>query len=126
MVHGRNPVLSIHKLMKVATPYQGETPLVKSTEQSRVTLSIATKMLWRMRKTQKRAYEGIKIVHQFKVGDHILLKKHIQEKLDLKWEPNNRIIRLPTAWNAVTEHRVSGRTRRCNVGDLQKKHRHED
>ena len=46
--------------------------------------------------------------------------------MDLKWEPNYRIIRLPTAWTAVTEHTVSGRTRRCNVGDLQKKHPHED
>ena len=27
---------------------------------------------------------------------------------------------------AVIEHMVSGRTRRCNVGDLQKKHPHED
>ena len=60
------------------------------------------------------------------MGDLVLLKKHAQEKLDLKWEPNYRIIRLPTAWTAVIEHTVSGRTRGCNVGDLQKKHPHED
>ena len=83
-------------------------------------------MLERMRKNQKRTYEGRKTIHQFKVGDLVLLKKHAQEKLDLKWEPNYRIIRLPTAWTAVTEHTVSGRTRRCNVGDLQKKHPHKD
>ena len=41
-------------------------------------------------------------------------------------KPNYRIIRLPTAWTAVIEHTVSVRTRRCNVGDLQKKHPHED
>ena len=58
------------------------------------------------------------------MGDLVLLKKHAQEKLDLKWEPNYGIIRFPTAWTA--EHTVSGRTRRCNVGDLQKKHPHED
>ena len=83
-------------------------------------------MLERMRKNQKRAYEGRKTIHQFKLGDLVLLKKHAQEKLDLKWEPNYRIIRLPTAWTAVIEHMVRGRTRRCNVGDLQKKHPHED
>ena len=60
------------------------------------------------------------------MGDLVLLKKHAQEKLDLKWEPNYRIIRLPTAWTAVIEHTVSGRIRRCNFGDLQRKHPHED
>ena len=45
--------------------------------------------------------------------------------MDLKWEPNYIIIRLPTVWTAVIEDRVSGRTRRCNVADLQKKHPHE-
>ena len=78
-----------------------------------------------MRKNQERAYEGRKTIHQFKVGDFVL-NKNAQEKLDLKWEPNYRIIRLPTAWTAVIDHTVSGRTRRCNVGDLQKKHPHED
>ena len=125
LVHGRDPVLPIHKLIKVTTPYQGESFLSKSIEQSRVTLSIAAKMLERLRKNQKRAYEGRKTIHQFKVGDLVLLKKHVQEKLDLKWEPNYRIIRLPTAWTAVIEHTMSGRTGMCNVGDLQKKHPHE-
>ena len=58
LVHGRDPVLPIHKLIKVATPYWGESSLGGSIEQSRVTLSIAAKMLERMRKTQKRTYEG--------------------------------------------------------------------
>ena len=126
MVHGRGPVLPIHKLIKVTTPHQDESSLGKGIEQSRVTLSIAAKMLGRMRKNQKRAYEGRKTIHQFKVGDPVLLKTHAQEKLDLNWEPNYRIIRLPTVWTAVIEHTVSGRTRKCNVGDLQKKHPHED
>ena len=126
LVHGRDPVPPIHKLIKVTTPYQGDSSLAKSIEQSRVTLSIAAKMLERMRKNQKRTYEGRKTIHQFKVGDLVLLKKHAQEKLGLKWEPNYRIIRLPTAWAAVIEHTVGGRTRRCNVGDPQKKDPHED
>ena len=75
-------------------------------------------MLKRMRKNQKKAYECRKTMHQFEVGDLVLLKKHVQEKLDLKWEPNYRIIRFPTAWTAAIEHMASGRTRRCNVGDL--------
>ena len=126
LVHGRDPVLPIHKLIKVTTPYQGESSLGESIEQSRVTLSIFAKMLEKMRKNQKRTYEGRKTIHKFKVGVLVLLKKHAQEKLDLKWEPNYRIIRLPTAWTAVNEYPVSSRTRRCNVGDLQKKHPHED
>ena len=85
LVHGGDPVLPIHKLIKVTTPYRGESSLV---EQPRVTLSIAAKMLERMRKNQKRTYKGRKTIHQFKVGDLVLLKKHAQEKLDLKWKPN--------------------------------------
>ena len=115
-VHGRDPVLPIHKLIKVTTPYQGESSLGKSIEQSRLTLSIAAKMLERRRKNQKRTYEGRKTIHQFKVGDLVLLKKHAQEKLDLKWEPNYKITRLPTAWPDVIEHTVSGRTRRVMLG----------
>ena len=125
LVHGRDPVLPIHKLIKVTTPYQCESSLGKSIEQPRVTLSVAAKMLERMRKNQKRTYEGRKTIHQFKVSDLVLLRKHAQ-KLDLKWEPNNRIIRLSPTGTAVIEHTVSGRTRRCNVGVLQKKHPHED
>ena len=49
-----------------------------------------------------------------------------KKKLDLKCEPKYRIIRLPTAWTVVIEHAVSGRMRRCNVGDLQKEHLHEE
>ena len=110
----------------MTTPYQGNSSLGKSIEQSRVTLSIAAKMLERMRKNQKMTYKGRKTIHQFKVGDLVLLKKHAQKKLLLEWEPNYRIIRLPTAWTAVIEHMVSSRTRRCNVWDLQKKKHHED
>ena len=60
LVHGRDPVLPIHKLIKVTTPYWSESSLGKSIEQPRVTLSIAAKMLERMRKNQKRTYEGRK------------------------------------------------------------------
>ena len=110
----------------MTTSYWGESSFGESIGQCRVTSSKAAKILERMRKNQKRTYEGRKTIHQFKVGDLVLLKKHAQEKLDLKWEPNYRIIRLPTAWTAVIEHTVSGRTRRSNFRDLQKKHPHED
>ena len=75
LVHGRDPVLPIHKLIKVTTPYRGESSLGESIEQTRVTLSIAAKMLERMRKNQKRTYEGRKTIHQFKVGDLVFLKE---------------------------------------------------
>ena len=114
LVHDRDPVLPIHKLIKVTTLYQGESSLGKSIE-------LVVKMLERMRKDQKRTYEGRKTICQFHIDDLVLLKK-----LDLKWEPNYRVIGLPTAWTAVFEHMVSGSTRRSNVGDLSKKHSHED
>ena len=54
LVNGADPVLPIHNLIKVTTPYQGESSLGKIIEQSRVTLSIAAKMLERMRKPKRR------------------------------------------------------------------------
>ena len=67
LVHGRDPVLPLHKLIKVTTPYRGEISLGESIEQTRVTLSIAAKMLERMRKNQKRTYEGRKTITQIQV-----------------------------------------------------------
>ena len=40
--------------------------------------------------------------------------------------PTIESLDCPTAWTAVIEHTVSGRTRRCSVGDLQKKHPHDN
>ena len=75
--------------------YKGDKSLAKQIEQSRVSLSIAAKMLERMRENQKRHYKNRKSVHTLKVGDLVLLRKHNKDKLELKWESNYRIIRLP-------------------------------
>ena len=45
-----------------------------------------------MRENQKRHYKNRKSTHTFKVGDLVLLKKHNKDKLELKWEPNYRIL----------------------------------
>ena len=106
--------------------YKGDNSLSKQIEQSRVSLSIAAKMLERMRENQKRHYKNRKSVHTFKVGDLVLLRKHNKDKLELKWEPNYKIIRLPHLWSAVVENQFTGRTKRCNVSDLKIKHPAED
>ena len=116
LVNSRDPESPIQKLIKVVIPYQGKHSLAKSIEQFRISLSMATKMLERMRKNQKRAYEGRKTIHQFWVGHLVLLRNHALEKMDLKWEPNYRIIKLPSAWSVIVKKISSGRTRRCNVG----------
>ena len=46
--------------------------------------------------------------------------------MDLKWEPNYRVIELPSPWSAVVENQTNGRTKRCNVGDLKLKNPSED
>ena len=45
--------------------YKGDNSLTKQIEQSRVTLSIAAKMLGKMRENQKRHYKNRKSVHTF-------------------------------------------------------------
>ena len=96
--------------------YKGDNSLAKQIQQSRVSLSIAAKMLERMRENQRRHYKNRKSVHTFMVGDLDLLRKHNKDKLELKWEPNYRIIRLPHFWSAVVVNQFTGR---CNVSDLK-------
>ena len=78
-------------------------------------------MLEKMRANQKRYYQNRRSTHTFKVGDMVLLRKHNVDKLELKWEPNYRIIKLPLAWSAVVENQLSGKSKRCKIGDLKLK-----
>ena len=82
----------------------GENTLGKRIEQSRVSLSIAAKMLEKMRANEKRYYQNRRFTHTFKVGDLVLLKKHNVDKMELKWEPNYRIVNFPSAWSVVVEN----------------------
>ena len=76
-------------------------------------------MLEKMRENQKRHYKNRKSTHTFKIGDLVLLRKHNKDKLELKWEPNYRIIKFPSQWSAVVENQSNGRTKRCNIADLK-------
>ena len=126
LLYFRDPPIPIHKLIQPMESYKGDNSLGKQIEQSRVTLSIAAKMLERMRENQKRHYKNRKSTHTFKIGDLVLLKKHNKEKLELKWEPNYRIIKFPSLWSAIVEDQSNGRTKRCNIADLKIKHPSED
>ena len=46
--------------------------------------------------------------------------------MELKWEPHYRIVKLPSAWSAVVENQLSGKSKRCNIGDPKLKHLSED
>ena len=98
----------------------------KQIEKTRIALSIAAKWLGKMRENQKRHYKNRKSTHTFKVGDFVLLRKHNKDKLELKWEPNYRIIKLPHKMSAIVEKQFTGRTKRCNITDLKIKHPYED
>ena len=79
-----------------------------------------------MRANQKRYYQNRRSTHTFKVGDLVLLRKHNVDKRELKWEPNYRIVILPSAGSDVVENQLSGKSKRCNIGDLKLKHPSED
>ena len=83
-------------------------------------------MLEKMRANQKTYYQNRRSTHTFKVGDLVLLRKHNVDKIELKWEPNYKIIKLTSAWSAVVENQLSGKSKRCNIGDLKLKHPSED
>ena len=126
LVYNRGPPIPMHKLIKVVEPYVGEHTSGKRIEQSRVSLSIAAKMLEKVTANQKRYHQIRRSTHTFKVGDLVLLRKHNVDKMELKWEPNYRIVKLPSAWPAVVENQLSGKSKRCNIGDLKFKHPSED
>ena len=83
-------------------------------------------MLERMWANQKRYYQHCKATHEFWVGDLVLLKKHNADKMDLRWEPNYRVIRLKSPWSVLVENQISSKTKCSNIGDLKAKHPSED
>ena len=76
-------------------------------------------MLEKMKESQKRYYQNRRSTHTFNVSDLVLLKKHNVDKMELKWDPNCRMVKLPSARLAVVENQVSGKSKRCNIGDLK-------
>ena len=78
-----------------------------------------------MRANQKRHYTNRRTTHKLQVGDLVLLKKHNADKMDLKWEPNYRVIKLLSPWSAV-KYQTTGRTKGYSHGDLKLKHPSED
>ena len=126
LLYDRDPLLPVQKLIKCVQPYTGDNSLAKKIEQSRITLSTVAKMMEKIRANKKRHYLHRRSTHKFQVGDLVLLKKHQKDKMELNWEPNYRVIKLPSSWSAVVENNITGKTKRCNVGDLKHKHPSED
>ena len=83
LLYFRDPPIPVQKLIQPMESYKGDNSLGKQIEQSRVTLSIAAKMLERMRENQKRHYKNRRSTHTLKIGDLVLLKKHNKENLSL-------------------------------------------
>ena len=121
LIYNTDPPIPIQKLIKVVKLYKGESTLGKRIDQSRVSLSIAAKMLEKMRANHKRHFQNRRSTHTFKVGDVVLLKKHNVDKMQFYWEPNYRIIKLPSAWSAVAENQISGKSKRCSSEDWKLK-----
>ena len=46
--------------------------------------------------------------------------------MDLRREPNYRVIRLKSPWSMLVEDQVSGKAKCCNTADLKPKHPTED
>ena len=100
--------------------------MAKRIEQSCIALSTAAKMLQKMREAQKKGTNQRPFAHKFQVGDMDLVKKCNKDKLELKYVPGYRIIKLPTPWSAVFENQLTGKPRHCNVTDVKMKHSAED
>ena len=83
-------------------------------------------MLEKMRAIQKRHCQNRRATYKFQIGDLVVLKKHNADKMDLKWAPNYRVIKLQSPWSAAVANQTNGRTKRCNVGDLKLQHLSED
>ena len=126
LVYNRDPVLPIHKLIKPTIPYRGNFDIGYKIEQSKIALSTAAKNLEKKRALQKKPYENRPSEHSFKVGDLVLLYKHVKDKLELQWEPGYRIIELQSPWTAKVTNKDTGVPKRVNVRDLKLKDPAED
>ena len=101
----------MQKLIKCIEPYKDERTLGKRFDQLWITLSTAAKMLERMGANQKRHYQQGKATHKYQVGDLVILKKHNADKMDLRWDPNYRVVKLTSPWSAVVENQNNGKTK---------------
>ena len=108
LLYNWDPPLPVQKLIKCNEPYKGESMLGKRIEQSWITLSTTAKMLERMWANQKRHYQHWRAACKFQVGDLVLLKKHNADNMDLRWEPNYRVVRLISPWTALVENQTNG------------------
>ena len=120
-MYNGDPPIPLHRLIKVVEPYMDENILGRRIKQSREALSMATKMLGKMRENKKRYYQNRRSTLIF-----YILKKHNVDKVELKWEPNYRNVKLLSAWSAVFEDHLSGKSKRYNIGDIKPKHPWED
>ena len=125
-LYNRGPLLPVQKLIKCIDFYKGNSTLGKRIEQSQITPSMVAKILERMLVNPERHYQHCKATNKFKVGDLVLLEKHNAKKMNLRWEPNYRVIRLKSLWSVLVENQISGKTKCCNIGDLKAKHPSED
>ena len=75
-----------------------------------------------MRANQKRYYQNRRSTHIFKVGYLFLLRKLDVDKMELKWEPNYRIVRLPSAWSPVDQNQFSGKIKDATLVTSNLKH----
>ena len=89
----------------------GENTLGKRIEQSRVSLSIAAKMLEKMRANQKRYYENRRSTHTFKVGDLVLLRKHNVDKLELKGSQITGLLNSPQPGQLLLRTNLAGKVK---------------
>ena len=72
--------------------------------------------------TRRDTNQHWRATHKFQVGDLVLLKKHNADKMDLRWEPNYRVVRLTSPLSAVVENQINSKARWCNVSDHKPKH----
>ena len=125
-LYNRDPPLPVQKLIQCIEPYKGDSTLGKRIEQSQITLSIAAKMLERMQANQKRHYQHCRAHPQVSSRRFSPAKETNADRIDLRWEPNYRVIRLKSPWSVMVEDQISSKTKCCNVGDLKPKHPTED
>ena len=68
-------------------------------------------MLKKTRENQKRHFQNRRSTYTFKVSDLVLRKGHNAEKMGLKLVPNYRIVKLPSAWSAIAENQICGKSK---------------
>ena len=121
LLTGRDPLLPMDTLLQPIARYMGEEEHENILERHHKAMITAQQNQKRARERTKRYHDRQAREPKLKEGDPVYIFKSAREgKLDVKWEPYYRIVRITSPVSYVVRNVLTGATRRAHALHLQK------